>query len=102
MKKGAATHDWTTPAVQRLLLQDPDVQAHPKAVITTNNAFQRTTQGILEEMVLASVSAGSTYRQSDSDPRRKHLTISGPTTKVWTDLQVQQTLSHPARQPLRS
>ena len=99
--KGAATHDWTMPAVQRLLLQDPDVQAHPKAVITTNNAFQRTTQGILEEMGLALVSAGS-LSASRSDPRRKHLTISGPGTKVWTDLQVQQTLSHPARQPLRS
>ena len=102
VKKGAATHDWTTPAVQWFLQQDPAVQNHPEAVIKTNNGFQQMTKRLLKQMGLTEVPAGSDFRQMNKGDRRKHLNISGPGTKVWTDLQVQQTLSHPARQPLRS
>ena len=89
MKKNAgATRDWTTPALQSLLLQDKDVAAHPEAVVRPNNTFfQLTAKLVYDIFGVTQVTAGSDFRQSQKLERRRHLSISSPHTKLWVNLQ---------------
>ena len=89
-RDAAATRDWTTPALQTLLLRHhPDVAAHSLAAVKPDNTFFHLTVRLIREMFGGEqADAGSDYRLTLKSERRRHLTISSSTTKLWINLQV--------------